>query len=188
METIEVAIHLLKYMYTGTVVYITSKCVYIAWIVDSRKSTTSIQMSSSKIQKLKEFFRNGGACGCAQKGTDVIEPKPKSISGGGEDCSSTTFSFNIEHCAKIEDSFAVVKDTDDPYQDFRQSMLQMIIDREMYSRNDLQQLLQCFLQLNSPHHHDVILRAFTDIAAGTGIPPTTCVMPRGSCDEHRSIN
>ncbi|XP_044506887.1 transcription repressor OFP8-like [Mangifera indica] len=102
-----------------------------------------------------------------------------------EDFSSTSFSFNAETstctedseiemdptkpsqlpspCPKMVDSIAVVKESKDPYQDFRQSMLLMIMEKEIYNKDDLQQLLKCFLRLNSPCHHDVIVRAFTEI-------------------------
>lgn len=63
-------------------------------------------------------------------------------------------------------SVAVEKDSDDPYLDFRHSMLQMILENEIYSKNDLRELLQCFLQLNSPYHHELIVRAFTEIWNG----------------------
>ncbi|KAJ1394559.1 Ovate protein family, C-terminal [Sesbania bispinosa] len=61
---------------------------------------------------------------------------------------------------------AVEKDSDDPYLDFRHSMLQMILENEIYSKDDLRELLNCFLQLNSPYHHGVIVRAFTEIWNG----------------------
>lgn len=61
------------------------------------------------------------------------------------------------------ESVAVEKDSDDPYVDFRQSMLQMILEKEIYSKDELRQLLNCFLQLNSPYYHGIIVRAFTEI-------------------------
>ncbi|CAL0326718.1 unnamed protein product [Lupinus luteus] len=61
---------------------------------------------------------------------------------------------------------AVEKDSDDPYLDFRHSMLQMILENEINSKDDLRELLNCFLQLNSPYHHGVIVRAFTEIWNG----------------------
>ncbi|KAI3688045.1 hypothetical protein L1987_81751 [Smallanthus sonchifolius] len=60
-------------------------------------------------------------------------------------------------------SLAVEKDSDDPYVDFRDSMLQMIMEKEIYGRDDLRELLNCFLQLNSPYYHGIIIRAFTEI-------------------------
>ncbi|XP_073152660.1 uncharacterized protein [Henckelia pumila] len=167
--------------------------------------------SGKKWKQLKNIFTpHGDHCGCGPSATDIIEPKPKSksnssdqkimsrcpsssnsscweIHGGGDECSSTTVSPNIDNSPpltatdknhpkgrKIHDCFAVVKDSDDPYQDFRQSMLQMIFEKEIYSRRDLQQLLDCFLQLNSPQHHETILRAFMEICngcSGTEIDP-----------------
>ncbi|KAK6942555.1 Ovate protein family, C-terminal [Dillenia turbinata] len=61
------------------------------------------------------------------------------------------------------ESVAVEKDSDDPYLDFRQSMLQMILEKEIYAKDDLRELLNCFLQLNPPYHHEIIVRAFTEI-------------------------
>ncbi|RWR80262.1 transcription repressor OFP6-like protein [Cinnamomum micranthum f. kanehirae] len=64
---------------------------------------------------------------------------------------------------RICQSVAVVKDSDDPYLDFQHSMLQMIIEKEIYSKDDLWELLNCFLSLNSPYHHQIIIRAFMEI-------------------------
>ncbi|KAK8595604.1 hypothetical protein V6N13_000311 [Hibiscus sabdariffa] len=64
---------------------------------------------------------------------------------------------------KVKDSFAVVKSSDDPYSDFRASMVEMIVEREIFEAKELEQLLQCFLSLNSHHHHRVIVQVFTEI-------------------------
>lgn len=68
---------------------------------------------------------------------------------------------------------AVEKDSNDPYLDFRNSMLQMILENEIYSKEDLRELLSCFLQLNSPYHHGVIVRAFTEIWNGVDYSKVT---------------
>ncbi|KAE8711128.1 Alpha/beta-Hydrolases superfamily protein isoform 1 [Hibiscus syriacus] len=49
------------------------------------------------------------------------------------------------------ESLVVEKESDDPYLDFKYSMLQMILEKEIYSKDDLKELLNCFLKLNSPH-------------------------------------
>ncbi|XP_068660943.1 transcription repressor OFP6-like [Aristolochia californica] len=72
---------------------------------------------------------------------------------------------------RIRESVAVVKESDDPYLDFRQSMLQMILEKEIYARDDLRELLNCFLSLNSPQHHQIIIRAFTEIWNGVYSAP-----------------
>ncbi|KAJ6799394.1 transcription repressor OFP7-like [Iris pallida] len=60
--------------------------------------------------------------------------------------------------------FPVTKRSKDPYADFRDSMVEMIVERQMFGAKDLEQLLRSYLSLNSPHHHPVILRAFADIS------------------------
>lgn len=93
-----------------------------------------------------------------------------------DDYTSTTFSLNLDslsqNCsehendpatAKTSGSIAVVKDSDDPYNDFRQSMLQMIIEREIYSKEELHELLNRFLELNDPTQHEIIVEAFMEI-------------------------
>ncbi|XP_028767290.1 transcription repressor OFP8-like [Neltuma alba] len=63
----------------------------------------------------------------------------------------------------IVNSVAVEKESEDPYKDFRHSMLQMIFEKEMYSESDLEELLEAFLELNSPRQHEVIVKAYTQI-------------------------
>lgn len=82
----------------------------------------------------------------------VVETDPKNNSN-----------IPLSPCMKINDSVAVVKDSQDPYRDFKHSMLQMIVEKQIGSKEDLQALLNCFLELNSQPHHDVILRAFDEI-------------------------
>lgn len=64
---------------------------------------------------------------------------------------------------KVRESYAVVKRSEDPYKDFRRSMAEMVMEKEMFERKDLEELLRCFLELNSEHLHGVIVRAFVDI-------------------------
>jgi len=64
---------------------------------------------------------------------------------------------------RVEESVAVVKESADPLADFRRSMLQMIVEKEIVGGAELRELLHRFLSLNSPHHHHLILRAFAEI-------------------------
>ncbi|KAE8709871.1 Transcription repressor OFP8 [Hibiscus syriacus] len=64
---------------------------------------------------------------------------------------------------KVAESVAVVKKSEDPYEDFKRSMLEMIMEKHMFEARDLEQLLQCFLSLNSKQHHRTIVDAFTEI-------------------------
>uniref|UniRef100_A0A8R7UUQ7 Transcription repressor n=1 Tax=Triticum urartu TaxID=4572 RepID=A0A8R7UUQ7_TRIUA len=63
----------------------------------------------------------------------------------------------------LEHNVAVVKQSEDPLSDFRQSMVQMIVENGIIAGEELRQMLRRFLTLNAPHHHDVILRAFAEI-------------------------
>ncbi|KAK1289553.1 hypothetical protein QJS10_CPB18g01188 [Acorus calamus] len=64
---------------------------------------------------------------------------------------------------RVGESFAVVKKSRDPYEDFRDSMVEMIVEKKLFSGKDLEQLLHCFLSLNSPRHHRVIVQVFSDV-------------------------
>ncbi|KAI4350859.1 hypothetical protein L6164_005266 [Bauhinia variegata] len=64
---------------------------------------------------------------------------------------------------KVKDTFAIVKRSSDPYNDFRTSMVEMIVEKQIFSPRELENLLQCFITLNSHHHHKVIVEVFTEI-------------------------
>ncbi|KAJ1296483.1 hypothetical protein BS78_01G304300 [Paspalum vaginatum] len=64
---------------------------------------------------------------------------------------------------RVEESVAVVKESADPLGDFRRSMLQMIVEKEIVGGAELRELLHRFLSLNAPRHHGLILRAFAEI-------------------------
>ncbi|XP_042380594.1 transcription repressor OFP8-like [Zingiber officinale] len=70
-----------------------------------------------------------------------------------------------------QESVAVVKETSEPYHEFKESMVQMIVEKEMYGWDDLNDLLHRFLSLNSPRHHHLILRAFADLWNGGVFSP-----------------
>ncbi|KAG6508025.1 transcription repressor OFP3-like [Zingiber officinale] len=58
---------------------------------------------------------------------------------------------------------AVVKCSSDPQRDFRESMAEMIAENNIRSSEDLEELLACYLFLNSSEHHDVVVKAFRQI-------------------------
>lgn len=61
-----------------------------------------------------------------------------------------------------------MKDSDDPYRDFQRSMVEMILEKEIYSKDGLEELLKCFLEVNCPSHHGIIIQAFVEIWNGGG--------------------
>ncbi|KAJ6803572.1 transcription repressor OFP2-like [Iris pallida] len=61
------------------------------------------------------------------------------------------------------ESFAVVKSSSDPERDFGESMMEMILENRLTSPKDLEDLLACYLSLNSFHYHDMIVNVFQEI-------------------------
>lgn len=131
------------------------------------------------------FTSNKGCGNCSKlKPSEVLDPTPiPKISiyqnttnpriSLASSATTTTVSEADTHnnipkpTTKLMNSVAVEKDSDDPYEDFRNSMLQMILEKEIYSETDLQELLECFLQLNAACHHQIIVQAFVEICEET---------------------
>ncbi|MQM23687.1 hypothetical protein Taro_056754 [Colocasia esculenta] len=63
----------------------------------------------------------------------------------------------------LSESFAVVKSSADPQRDFRDSMMEMIVENNIRESRDLGDLLACYLSLNSNEYHDVIVKVFEQI-------------------------
>ncbi|XWS22093.1 hypothetical protein CRYUN_Cryun29cG0004800 [Craigia yunnanensis] len=63
----------------------------------------------------------------------------------------------------LSDSFAVVKSSCDPQRDFRDSMVEMIKENNIRASKDLEDLLACYLSLNSDEYHDLIIKVFKQI-------------------------
>ncbi|XP_042492327.1 transcription repressor OFP8-like [Macadamia integrifolia] len=63
----------------------------------------------------------------------------------------------------VKESIAVVKRSSNPYKDFKTSMVEMILEKQLFAAEDLEKLLECFLSLNSSHYHRVIMEVFNEI-------------------------
>lgn len=85
----------------------------------------------------------------------------------------------------VDGSVAVVKDSSDPFLDFRDSMLHMIVEMEIYAWEDLRDLLHRFLVLNAPRHHHLILRAFAEIWGDLFSSTPSPSMPSSSAARRR---
>uniref|UniRef100_A0ACD5XAT7 Uncharacterized protein n=1 Tax=Avena sativa TaxID=4498 RepID=A0ACD5XAT7_AVESA len=80
------------------------------------------------------------------------------------------------HGRVARESVPVAVESAEPYEDFRESMVQMVVEKEIYAWDDLNDLLHQFLSLNSPRHHPLILHAFADLWTRNGLfsPPSPC--------------
>lgn len=65
----------------------------------------------------------------------------------------------------LSESFAMVKSSSDPHGDFRESMVEMIVKNNIRSGGELEELLACYLSLNSGEYHDLIVKVFGQIWA-----------------------
>ncbi|EFJ28548.1 hypothetical protein SELMODRAFT_69626, partial [Selaginella moellendorffii] len=57
----------------------------------------------------------------------------------------------------------VEKASVNPYRDFRESMVEMILKKDLFHYRDLEELLRTYLMLNNEKFHDLIIRVFTDL-------------------------
>jgi len=69
----------------------------------------------------------------------------------------------VEETEEGLDSFAVVKCSLDPQQDFRDSMIEMIKEKEISQPEEMEELLACYLSLNPNEYHDIIIKAFRQV-------------------------
>ncbi|KAG8384032.1 hypothetical protein BUALT_Bualt04G0075900 [Buddleja alternifolia] len=96
----------------------------------------------------------------------VVKPPPPAALAEAEIPARLSMFKKLIPCTvdgKVKESFAIVKRSEDPYEDFKNSMMDMILEKQMFDQKDLEQLLECFLSLNSRHYHEIIVQAFTEI-------------------------
>jgi len=68
----------------------------------------------------------------------------------------------VEEIPGLE-SFAVIKSSIDPKQDFRDSMIEMIIENQIIHPEEMEDLLACYLTLNADEYHDLIIKVFRKV-------------------------
>ncbi|XP_039808193.1 transcription repressor OFP3-like [Panicum virgatum] len=101
-----------------------------------------------------------------QRGQQAAGRRHRRAASGACDTCGVRDGFRPVVCAaeeQVRKGFAVVKRSRDPYADFRSSMVEMIVGRQLFGAQDMERLLRSYLSLNAPRHHPVILQAFSDI-------------------------
>lgn len=131
--------------------------MHISRLVTSSSTSDSAELAVNKINKKKKKLSSSGMC----KGPVVGEQ----VELGEAQVSAVGRLLPWKVAGRVvRESMAVVKRSEDPYQDFRRSMVEMISEKGLEEdAGELEQLLRCYLSLNSRAHHPVILRAFSDI-------------------------
>ncbi|KAG5248328.1 transcription repressor OFP [Salix suchowensis] len=92
----------------------------------------------------------------------ISNRKIQAYNTGRKSVSSTTSSSSRSR-RSLSDSLAVVKSSFDPQKDFRESMMEMIVENNIKASKDLEDLLACYLSLNSDEYHDLIIKVFKQI-------------------------
>ncbi|GAB4856256.1 hypothetical protein Ancab_014183 [Ancistrocladus abbreviatus] len=120
---------------------------------EQRSSSNSIRRSFSVNSPTTRVRLRLNSPRTGRKGQGNSSGRRSSISGTG---SSQRRSISSE-------SFAIVKSSFDPQKDFRESMVEMIVQNNIRGSEDLEELLACYLSLNSDEYHDLIIKVFKQI-------------------------
>jgi uncharacterized protein (TIGR01568 family) len=95
------------------------------------------------------------------KGIKLRANTPRIASRKIQGCSRKSVSLSTNKT--LSESFAVVKFSVDPQRDFKDSMVEMIVENNIRGSKDLEDLLACYLSLNSKEYHYIIVKAFEQI-------------------------
>ncbi|CAI9758838.1 unnamed protein product [Fraxinus pennsylvanica] len=76
---------------------------------------------------------------------------------------STVSTSSSSSRRSVSESFAIVKSSQNPQREFRESMVEMIVENNITASKDLEELLACYLSLNSDEYHDLIINVFKQI-------------------------
>ena len=94
---------------------------------------------------------------------DIIEQAKGIVQRHQRRFSKEEVSMPPELNGVVKESVALVKNSDNPYSDFKESMTEMILEKNIQESGDLEELLQCYLSLNCEDYHNVIVEVFTEV-------------------------
>ncbi|XAR65696.1 hypothetical protein NMG60_11009886 [Bertholletia excelsa] len=69
----------------------------------------------------------------------------------------------IKGCTKLIMIVAMEKSSCNPREDFRESMVQMVMANQFHQPKDLRRLLNCYLSVNSEQFRHIILEVFYEV-------------------------
>lgn len=110
--------------------------------------------------------------GAAAKAQQATKKKKKEKEKRGEKAEAEADGLGV----------AVEKESSDPRADFRDSMVQMVLETGLCDWDGLRGMLRRLLALNAPRHHAAILTAFAEVCAQLAAAPPP---PAPSCQYRR---
>ncbi|XP_071717707.1 transcription repressor OFP3-like [Rutidosis leptorrhynchoides] len=132
---------------------------YVSPEIDIIKLTPIVTKPAKPISRNKQTSHSG------KKVSQI--PARKSVSGGVKirvNSPKLAVSKRIAQRRNLTESFAIVKSSFDPQKDFKESMMEMIVENNISKSSEgLEDLLACYLSLNSNEYHGVIVKAFEEI-------------------------
>ncbi|CAL5333941.1 hypothetical protein CsSME_00016100 [Camellia sinensis var. sinensis] len=101
-------------------------------------------------------------------GVKIQSNSPRTMSKKVQACGRRSVSSSSKRSKsqprrRFAESFAIVKSSFDPQRDFRESMVEMIVENNIRGSKELEELLACYLSLNSDEYHGLIVKAFQQI-------------------------
>ncbi|CAL9081382.1 unnamed protein product [Musa textilis] len=63
----------------------------------------------------------------------------------------------------VSGSLVIIKSSSNPRRDFTRSMVEMIVENNLHELKDLEELLACYLSLNSEEYHEDIITVFEHV-------------------------
>ncbi|CAI0399480.1 unnamed protein product [Linum tenue] len=127
--------------------------------VSDQKKRTKSSPSPRKSTSNKKY----SATGIRLKANSPRRLASRKVQGSRKSTAVTSCLSAAAAGNRIGESFAVVKKSVDPERDFMESMVEMIVENGIRGSRELEDLLACYLSLNSTKYHDVIVRAFEQI-------------------------
>ncbi|KAJ6952905.1 transcription repressor OFP4-like [Populus alba x Populus x berolinensis] len=137
---------------------------------DKETEVTQFRRSSSKLEGVKAHRslsvkivneRSIRKSSANSTGIKLRANTPRIASRKIQACARKGVSFSRNKT--LSESFAVVMSSVDPQRDFKNSMVEMIVENNIQDSKDLEELLACYLSLNSKKYHDFIIKAFEQI-------------------------
>ncbi|CAM8952493.1 unnamed protein product [Rhodiola kirilowii] len=101
----------------------------------------------------------------------VKSPRINAMNDGRRASNSSSSCSSGKRMTLLESSVTVVKSSDNPESEFKESMMEMIVENNITDLDGLEELLISFLVLNSDEFHEIIVTVFKHIVIGLFTKP-----------------